>query len=210
MRVHFQKLPTWLRFNVFYRAKLVNSSGAEKTEPQEHVEVHPFDANLISSKKLDGKHVLMLDLDVQHAYLMSSTSGHGHLIIDAELETDQLKEIVDVLAKYGILQKGIKKQLDDRGFLTLRMPGMKKGDVLDDASLKEYSEKLVEQTNKQEQYNPAADVNIKWEISTPHFSKDVVDALFPQDDLNTNATEKVNLGQLEYNWDHMKDQPKEK
>lgn len=73
----------------------------------------------------------MLDLDHPHWYSESSTDGHGHLVIQHDLDVSQLKEIVNVLVKHGVLQEGIKKQLDDRGCLTLRMPGMKK-DVRED------------------------------------------------------------------------------
>lgn len=42
-----------------------------------------------------------------------------------------------MLVKHGILQEGIKKQLDDRGCLTLRMPGMKKDNLQDNMSFEE-------------------------------------------------------------------------
>lgn len=79
----------------------------------------------------------MLDLDDTHWYSESSTRGHGHLIVGKPLELDQLKEIVNVLAKHGILQEGIKRQLDDQGCLTLRMPGMKKDNEEDNMSFEE-------------------------------------------------------------------------
>jgi len=68
----------------------------------------------------------MLDLDLPHWYTESSTEGHGHLVIDTNLEPWQMKEIISVLAKHNVLQKGIEKQWDERNCLTLRMPGMSK------------------------------------------------------------------------------------
>lgn len=101
-------------------------------------EVHPLDANLISSEKGNGKHILMLDLD-QPSYIVSSSShAHNHVYIDADLDLEALKEIVDVLAKHGILQAGIKKQLDAAGCLTLRPPGVKKTSDEDQVGLEEY------------------------------------------------------------------------
>lgn len=121
---------------MFYRGKLTGSS--EETNKTNHVKVHPLDANLISSEKPNGKHVLMLDLDGSIHFVKSS--NNNHLYVDANLDLEALKEIIDVLAKHGVVQKGIKHQLDERGYLTLRPPGVKKGNELDDASVDEYKE----------------------------------------------------------------------
>lgn len=48
-----------------------------------------------------------------------------------------MEEIIAVLAKHGVLQKGIEKQWEDRGCLTLRMPGMKKDVEEDNMSFEE-------------------------------------------------------------------------
>lgn len=128
-------LPQWLRFNVFYRAKLRQDSGEWEDSP--HVAVHPHDANLISSQGHDGTHMLMLDIDLNHWYTQSSSTGHGHLVIDTQLEPYQMEEIIAVLAKHGVLQKGIERQWEDRGCLTLRMPGMKKDVEEDNMSFEE-------------------------------------------------------------------------
>lgn len=132
---NFLKLPKWLRFNVFYRAKLRQDSGEWEDSP--HVTVHPHDANLISSQGHDGKHMLMLDLDLPHWYTESSSEGHGHLVIDTNLEPWQMKEIIEVLVKHGVLQKGIEKQWDERNCLTLRMPGMSKNNEEDGMGFEE-------------------------------------------------------------------------
>lgn len=133
---NFLKLPDWLKSNVFYRAKIRRHSD-EEWESSPCTAVHPYDANLISSENAYGSHYLMLDLDDTHWYSESSTKGHGHLVISKMLEIDQLKEIVDILVKHGILQEGIKRQLDDRGCLTLRMPGMQKDRAEDNMSFEE-------------------------------------------------------------------------
>ena len=99
--------------------------------------MHPHDANLISSQAHDGKHMLMLDLDQNHWYTESSTEGHGHLVIDTSLDPWQMKEIIEVLVKHGVLQQGIEKQWDSRQCLTLRMPGMKKGNEEDGMGFEE-------------------------------------------------------------------------
>lgn len=132
---NWEKLPKWLRFNAFYRAKLRQDSGDWENLP--HDPVHPHDANLVSSRTTDGHHKLMLDLDLEHWYSESSTEGHGHLVINTELEAYQIEEIIDVLVKHGIIQLGIQKQWEDRGCLTLRMPGMTKSNAEDNMSVEE-------------------------------------------------------------------------
>jgi len=150
-KANFLKLPQWLKSGVFYRAKIRSNSG-EPWQSEPCIPVHPHDANLFSSENSHGDHYLMLDLDHEHWYHESSTQGHGHLVIRKSLELYQLKEIVNVLVKHGILQEGIKRQLDDRGCLTLRMPGMQKGKPLDNMSMAELEKngitvKSVEEKN---------------------------------------------------------------
>ncbi len=58
-------------------------------------------------------------------------------MIDTSLEPHQMQEIIEVLAKHGVLQKGIEKQWESRGCLTLRMPGMKKDNEEDNMSFEE-------------------------------------------------------------------------
>lgn len=137
---NFKNLPTWLHDNVFYRATLRTNSDDPSDDKQEHIKVHPYDANLISSEREDGKHMLLLDLDIAHWYTSSSTWQHGHLYIDAHLEIEQLQEIIAVLAKYGIVQHGIERQATERKFLSLRMPGMSKDRKEDNMSLQDYND----------------------------------------------------------------------
>ena len=48
-----------------------------------------------------------------------------------------MQEIVEVLAKHGVIQQGIQKQWEDRQCLTLRMPGMKKSNEEDGMGFEE-------------------------------------------------------------------------
>jgi hypothetical protein len=134
----FQKLPKWLQSNVFYRAQIAADSADDQGFNKVLTEVHPLDANLISSEKANGKHILMLDLDQDNFVSASTTTGHSHVYIDADLSLDDLQEIVDVLAKHGILQSGIKKQVETGKCLTFRPPGVKKGVYEDEVDVKEY------------------------------------------------------------------------
>lgn len=77
-------------------------------QPQtERVQVDdPADANLISSLTEDGLHAPVLDLDLPHTYVPSSTPGHGHLYLDVEIPWDQYVALLAVLHDAGIIQTG--------------------------------------------------------------------------------------------------------
>lgn len=77
---------------------------------------------------LKGKHALLLDLDVDHVYVESSTPYHGHLIIDTPqgLSKEDMLEILTVLGKHGILQPGYVSAAHARGAAWLRTPWTKK------------------------------------------------------------------------------------
>lgn len=125
---------------MFYRSKLEGTSGKIDLNV-EHKEVHPLDANLISSERGNGKHTLMLDLDIRSHYVKSTTFGHAHLYVDTDLSLADMQEIVDVLAKHGIVQQGINKQIK-RGFLAMRPPGNQKDHPFDDADLETAKEMI--------------------------------------------------------------------
>ncbi len=129
---------------MFYRAKLKATSGGGEWG-NTTIEVHPLDANLISSERPNGKHALLLDLDINSYYVPSSTSGHAHLYLDTNLTTEGLTEVIAVLKKYGIVQQGIYNQVSTRGSLTLRPPGVKKGEYPDDEGLELYKESLKQE-----------------------------------------------------------------
>ncbi len=77
---------------------------------------------------LKGKHALLLDLDVDHVYIPSSTKYHGHLIINTPrgLSFDDMMEILTVLNKHGILEPGYVSAAKARGKTWLRTPWTKK------------------------------------------------------------------------------------
>lgn len=126
----YDELPGWLKTNVFYRSNLTPDSDNFEFG-RDHVRVHPLDANLISSESGEGCHNLFLDLDIEHYYVPSTNEGHGHLYVNVCLSDEALREVVEVLVRHGILQKGIRDQVEDRGALTLRPPGVEKGTIAD-------------------------------------------------------------------------------
>lgn len=81
------------------------------------------DAHIITSKSVLGDlHYPVLDLDCAHQYYPSSTEGHGHLYIDVGIGWEAYKEVMEVLAKYGIIQMGYYKASVARGYSAVRLP----------------------------------------------------------------------------------------
>jgi hypothetical protein len=104
---------------------------AEPTEEQSD----PWDDRTLKMvlDKTQGKHRVLLDLDVPHVYVPSTTAGHGHLVIDVSLGwTDYMKLLIQ-LSSIGILQEGFVNATAKRGETWLRAPGIMKpteGDLL--------------------------------------------------------------------------------
>lgn len=81
---------------------------------------HP--ANVISAECEDGKFRLIMDLDVQHVYVPSSTPGHAHLYFPT-LVFDTRKEYLYALGKLadlGLLERGYVRAAEYRGTNYLR------------------------------------------------------------------------------------------
>lgn len=76
--------------------------------------------------KAKGKHRILLDLDVPHTYVPSTTNGHGHLIIDVPQDWDTYMKLLLLLRDMGVLQYGYVDASGKRGETWLRAPGIKK------------------------------------------------------------------------------------
>lgn len=89
-------------------------------------------ANLVISRfKGEGieTHAVLIDLDMPHEYVPSSTEGHGHLLLDMKLTRRDWRELMIALAKAGVIQPGYRDFSLQRGFASLRLPWIKKEDV---------------------------------------------------------------------------------
>lgn len=71
-------------------------------------------------------HLPVIDLDIEHHYEPSSTSGHGHLFLNVSLTRDQMTELVSVLARLGIIEAGFANSYSERGYTAVRKPGIVK------------------------------------------------------------------------------------
>jgi hypothetical protein len=86
------------------------------------------EAQLVSSEVLyaPGYHTIMLDIDYNCAVVSSSTEGHHHLYIDKLLEWSAYREILEVLAKHGVIEEEYKNMSLRDGATYLRVPWNKK------------------------------------------------------------------------------------
>jgi hypothetical protein len=86
-----------------------------------------IEGNLISSATdRVGIHMPVLDLDVPHRLVPSSTPGHSHLYIDVEVPEKQYRRLVEVLIECGILQRGVGAQMRVNGATYVRPPHVRK------------------------------------------------------------------------------------
>jgi hypothetical protein len=142
-------LPEWLRSNHIYRKKTLsqdsNSDTAWQTLTPED-RATPDVANIITSIVYDGPlldedkvkiHSPIIDLDIEHYYVESSTPGHGHLYLNVQLTHAELLDLLTTLHKYGIIGKGTLKQFERDGCISARIPGIRKG--IDDVEPSNYN-----------------------------------------------------------------------
>ena len=122
----------WLVCNRFFKAELKANKSEELVDPSPMVPASPLTANVISSAVIEvgGQtyHKPLIDLDIEHFYIQSSTPGHAHLYVDVLLPEDKYRKLLEVLVECDILGKGSAAQLDRDGGTILRLPGVSKYD----------------------------------------------------------------------------------
>lgn len=101
------------------------------TSPQGEV-CDVFDgANVVTSKRTDSRdgierHAVLLDLDVPAVIIPSSTEGHGHLYIDVDCSWGNYRNLLDALARCGVIESGYAQASKRKGASYLRLPWVKK------------------------------------------------------------------------------------
>jgi hypothetical protein len=88
-----------------------------------------YKANLIGSRRPDGKHEILLDLDAQHEYRESSTPGHGHLVLKTKdgISWDRYQVLLSLLVEFGVIEQGFFEMSLRRQQAFLRSPHVRKG-----------------------------------------------------------------------------------
>ncbi len=71
-------------------------------------------------------HRPVLDLDVPHRYVPSTTPGHAHLLIDAPMAWTVYAQMLRALAVGGVIQRGFALSAGQRGYSAVALPGIAK------------------------------------------------------------------------------------
>lgn len=74
------------------------------------------------------RHKVVLDIDVPAKLVPSSTPGHSHLYIDAEMSWEHYSAILIALGAAGVLEEGYVKASLSRKHTAVRLPWVKKPD----------------------------------------------------------------------------------
>lgn len=95
------------------------------------------EANLLSSDLSynggnflgEPHHAPVLDLDVKHMYVPSSTEGKAHLYLDVPIPWSKYVKLLQIMAECGILEQGYVDASIARGYSAVRLPWISKAKV---------------------------------------------------------------------------------
>jgi hypothetical protein len=73
-------------------------------------------------------HAPVLDLDIPHELVPSTTPGHAHLYLDVEMSWRKYKRLLRALAAAGVVEKGYVKASLRRRLTAVRVPWLKMED----------------------------------------------------------------------------------
>lgn len=88
------------------------------------------DANIVTSRYPDQqRHAVLLDIDHPAWLVKSSRPNHFHLYIDVPggIPEDVYIDLLKALADAGVIEQGYYRTSKFRGFTSLRLPWIKKG-----------------------------------------------------------------------------------
>lgn len=94
-------------------------------------------ANVVSSElrpvwNLDDRHIVALDIDYSAHLIESSTAGHYHLYLDVPggVAHDDYMELLALLGRIGVIEKGYAEVSIKRGHSDLRLPWVHKANQM--------------------------------------------------------------------------------
>ena len=93
---------------------------------EERTPCPPANADVVTSMLPDGRHAPVLDLDVPHRLVASTTEGHSHLYLDVPMSWRNYKKLLKALAKAGVIEHNYMAMSINRGHSAVRMPWVKK------------------------------------------------------------------------------------
>jgi hypothetical protein len=91
------------------------------------------EANVMTSEVAGTEGLLhkpVLDIDMPAKLIPSSTPGHFHLYIDHAMPWGRYAELLRALAAAGLIQEGFAESSIQRGYSVVRLPWIKKEQVL--------------------------------------------------------------------------------
>lgn len=102
----------------------------EHLKNQEPLQHSSSDATLVvsatSKDTTNCTHYPVIDIDVPINIVPASRIGHTHLYINHPVSQQGLFEILQVLAKHGIVEEGYLQASSTRGYSAVRLPWIKK------------------------------------------------------------------------------------
>lgn len=87
------------------------------------------DANVITSRRSDGLHAPVLDIDFGARLIPSSTLGHFHLYLDKAMTWSAYRRLLIALGDAEILEPGYVEASLRRGHSAARLPGVRKPEI---------------------------------------------------------------------------------
>lgn len=91
-------------------------------------------ANVVSSIQIgqsphspDATHFPVIDIDIPARLIPSSTPGHSHLYIDHPVPESMYWPLLHALADAGIVEQGYVDASEARGYTSVRLPWVRKG-----------------------------------------------------------------------------------
>lgn len=113
-------VPRQLRFTTF------NKDYA--TPDNEPVVAELDKASCVTSEAADreGFHYPVIDIDHPCTLIETSTPGHFHLYIDKALPWEAYLELLDVMSRFGIVERGYYYAAQRRKYTAVRLPWIKK------------------------------------------------------------------------------------
>lgn len=113
---------------LFYHCEKLDEAGDSNNPDfaKQLIECDWDEANLISSLCKDGYHKPVLDFDFSCELIPSSTTGNFHLYINKVIHWQDYQDLLMVMRKCGILQKGFVNNSITKGATFVRPPWIKK------------------------------------------------------------------------------------
>lgn len=83
-------------------------------------------ATAVTSELPDGKHMPVIDIDLECMLVPSTEAGHFHLYINQAMEWEKFVAMLEAMQAAGVIGPGYLRYTKKRGFATVRYPGVTK------------------------------------------------------------------------------------